>query len=164
MAAYPDNLLFGSPYETGFFNEIYPQFKRLSAILGDIAFILTRRSYLSMVSPVVPAWSFLASYFYGTAVLGTFHGSDLVATYQADGLLSPVATESILTYYISFINYCDPNVISTTAPLIRWPQWNESLNNPQLLNFGALGNFLMPDTFRGSAASIINNNIAAFRV
>lgn len=33
----------GSPFRTAAFNSIYPQFKRLAAILGDITFTITRR-------------------------------------------------------------------------------------------------------------------------
>lgn len=49
-AQYPDQPLMGqpagSPFNTGPLNNIYPQFKRVAAILGDITFTLTRRAYL----------------------------------------------------------------------------------------------------------------------
>jgi len=146
VATYPNNPAAGSPFNTGLLYNIYPQFKRLAAILGDVTFTLTRRSYLATVSQAVPSWSYLATYFYGTPVLGTFHATDILAIYL--GASSPIPTNSIMTYYISFINHLDPNAITTAAPLIEWPQWSNVTNNPQLLDFGAISNTLTPDTFR----------------
>jgi carboxylesterase type B len=59
-ATYPDDPSAGSPYRTGALNEIYPQYKRLASILGDLAFTLTRRIFLNIsfsVHPSVPSWS-----------------------------------------------------------------------------------------------------------
>lgn len=78
VATYPDDPAAGSPFNTSLANEIYPQFKRLAAILGDTTFTLTRRGYLSLVSSKVEAWSYLSSYLYGTPILGTFHASDIL--------------------------------------------------------------------------------------
>ena len=74
----------GSPFGTGILNEIYPGFKRMAAILGDLVFTLTRRAFLEGAAannPSVPSWSYLASYDYGTPILGTFHGSDLLQVF-----------------------------------------------------------------------------------
>lgn len=100
VETYPPQAKYGSPFRTGIFNEIYPGFKRLAALLGDIVFTLTRRVFLEMASeikPDVPSWvsydavlikpcratnkgtqSYLSSYNYGTPVMGTFHASDLI--------------------------------------------------------------------------------------
>lgn len=81
---YPDTIIDGSPFRSGILNNIYPQFKRLAAILGDLTFTLTRRSFLNtanMVAPDVPSWSYLSSYNIGLPVLGTFHGSDLLQVF-----------------------------------------------------------------------------------
>lgn len=63
MSYYPDQPLLGqpagSPFNSGALNNIYPQFKRLAAVLGDTTFTLTRRSYLSTVASEVKAWSYL---------------------------------------------------------------------------------------------------------
>ena len=64
VATYDDAISAGSPFRTGLFNEVYPGFKRLAAILGDLVFTLTRRAFLTAavaVNPDVPAWSYLAS-------------------------------------------------------------------------------------------------------
>jgi triacylglycerol lipase len=77
VATYPDTTTDGSPFRTGILNDLYPQFKRLAAILGDLTFTITRRALLNVaesVNPDVPFWSYLASYDYGTPLLGSFHG------------------------------------------------------------------------------------------
>ena len=56
----------GSPFRTGKKNEIYPQYKRLSALLGDTVFTLQRRRFLNLAHasfPDVPFYSYLARYF-----------------------------------------------------------------------------------------------------
>lgn len=84
VATYPETFFDGSPFRSGLLNNIYPQFKRLAAILGDLVFTLTRRSFLNVanaVNPTVPSWSYLSSYDLGTPILGTFHGSDLLQVF-----------------------------------------------------------------------------------
>lgn len=81
---YPDTIIDGSPFRSGILNNIYPQFKRLAAILGDLTFTLARRSFLTtanQVAPDVPSWSYLSSYNLGLPILGTFHGSDLLQVF-----------------------------------------------------------------------------------
>lgn len=71
LDTYPDDLgISGSPFRTGLLNNLYPQYKRLAAILGDLVFTLTRRGFLystGAVNPDVPSWSYLSSY--GTSSL-----------------------------------------------------------------------------------------------
>jgi len=77
VATYENTTTDGSPFRTGILNDLYPQFKRLAAILGDLTFTLTRRAFLNVaksVNPDVPFWSYLSSYDYGTPFLGSFHG------------------------------------------------------------------------------------------
>ena len=81
VATYPDDPSDGSPFGTGILNEWYPQFKRLAAILGDLTFTLSRRAVLNIVSSEVPTWSYLASYDYGTPVLGSFHAGDILQVF-----------------------------------------------------------------------------------
>ena len=146
VATYPDDPSAGSPYRTGALNEIYPQYKRLASILGDLVFTLTRRVFLnisSSVHPSVPSWSYLASYDYGTPVLGTFHASDILTTY---GITPGFATTSIQSYYISFFNTMNPNEGTTGLP--AWPQWSEG---SELMNFLAASNVLLADDFRSES-------------
>jgi carboxylesterase type B len=146
VATYPDNPAAGSPFNTGELNEIYPQYKRLAAILGDVAFTLARRIFLdiaSSVRPSVPSWSYLASYAYGTPVLGTFHASDILTTY---GITPGFASASIQSYYITFFNTMNPN--SGTVGLASWPQWSQG---KELMHFLALSNALLTDDFRSAS-------------
>ncbi|RSL69706.1 hypothetical protein CEP54_002161 [Fusarium duplospermum] len=107
---YNESIPAGSPYGTGFAGEVYPGFKRLSSLLGDIGFTLARRAMLyhpSKAKPTFPIWSYEASYDRGTPVLGTFHGSDLLPVFFG-GPLS-FASQSRLHYYFNFAYTQDPN-------------------------------------------------------
>ncbi|KAK4990791.1 hypothetical protein LTR50_002327 [Elasticomyces elasticus] len=159
VATYPDDPSAGSPFRTGPLNEIYPQYKRLAAILGDLTFTLTRRKFLSVtssVAPSVPSWSYLASYDYGTPVIGTFHASDIQ---QAYGQTPGIPSVSIQSYYLSFIYALNPN--TGTVGLTPWPQWSVGR---QLLNFNALTNTLLADDFRSTSYAFIAANTASLHV
>jgi len=162
---YPDDLgVSGSPFRTGLQNNIYPQYKRLAAILGDLTFTLTRRVFLTIASqvyPQVPSYSYLSTYLYGTPVLGTFHSSDVSEVYGSS-TSNPVVSSIVQAYYISFFNTMDPNN-NTTTPLSTsgttyWPQWN---SGQQLLDFGATSTTTIPDNFRQDSYNVIMNAIAS---
>lgn len=162
---YPDQTLLGqpsgSPFRTLGLNSIYPQFKRLAAILGDITFTLTRRAYLNLItSQGVPAWSYLSTYLYGTPVLGSFHASDILFAYG--NAATSIPAKSIQSYYISFINDLNPNTLGTAAPLIQWPQWTTA--STQLLNFELLQNSTLSDDFRAEASQWIAARLSLLRV
>jgi carboxylesterase type B len=159
VATYPDNSTAGSPFGTGEANNIYPQYKRLAAILGDLVFTLTRRVFLSIaskVNPDVPTWSYLASYDYGTPILGTFHASDILTTY---GITPGVPSSTIQSFYLSFINTMDPNM--GTSGLLNWPQWK---GGNELMHFEALGNGLLEDSFRNESFAYIYASTGAFHI
>lgn len=161
VATYPDDPSAGSPFDTGVLNNIYPEFKRLAAILGDVTFTLARRSVLSdLTGSGLPAWSYLSTFFYGTPILGTFHGSDVLEAYE--DIPFPTPATSFQTYYVSFVNNLDPNAITTAAPLIEWPQWSSS--DPQLIEFQQLSNTLTPDDFRPESYEYLMSHTAEFRV
>ncbi|KAF2643727.1 alpha/beta-hydrolase [Massarina eburnea CBS 473.64] len=147
----------GSPFRTVLLNNWYPQFKRISAILGDVTFTLARRIFLetaTAVNPGVPTWSYLSTYDYGTPLLGTFHGSDLLQVFY--GVLPNNAAKSIRGYYYSFIYDLDPN---SNNSLGNWPQWSKS---KQLQTFGANSNSLQTDDFRSDSADVMRTNVQAF--
>jgi carboxylesterase type B len=163
--SYPDDLgISGSPFNTSIANNLYPQFKRLAAILGDAVFTLSRRAYLELVSGDIPAWSYLSTYDYGTPILGTFHASDLLLLYfNPTTLVNPVPTNTILTYYISFINNLTPNGgVATKAGLGSWPQWTNGTR--QLLNFQALASPIIKDDFRQGSFEVLKKYTSVFRV
>jgi len=146
----------GSPFRTGLLNNPYPQFKRLAAILGDVVFTLTRRVFLegtSLVNPDVPSWSYLASYDYGTPILGTFHGSDILQVFY--GILPNYASMSIHSYYLSFLYNMDPNV-GTPKTFPKWPQWKEK---KQLMNFYNAFSNIITDDFRNETSAWLLDHV-----
>ncbi|KAH8780579.1 lipase [Hyaloscypha sp. PMI_1271] len=159
VATYPDNIWDGSPFNTFLLNEWYPQFKRLAAILGDLTFTLTRRAFLNLhtaVNPSVPSWSYLASYDYGTPILGTFHGSDLLQVFY--GILPNYASKSIHSYYFSFVTNLNPN---TGSSYMNWPQWSAG---KQLMQFYASYGTLLVDDFRSTSYNWIAANVASLHI
>ncbi|KAH8660255.1 Alpha/Beta hydrolase protein [Xylariales sp. PMI_506] len=144
----------GSPFRTGLLNNWYPQYKRLAAILGDLAFTLSRRYFLNIryaAAPDLHAWSYLSSYFYGLPILGTVHGSDIL--HIVSGVPYDYATHTMHSYYFSFIHDLDPNS-NSGAP--EWPKWHES---NQLLNLYADYQQFIPDDFRSDSYEWITNHI-----
>jgi carboxylesterase type B len=149
----------GSPFRTGLLNNLYPQFKRVAAILGDITFTLTRRVFLDVtnaVNPSVPSWSYLSTYDYGTPILGTFHASDLLQVFY--GVLPNNAAKTVRGYYYSFVYHLDPNEGNDFA---NWPQWSKE---KKLMQFGANSNNLLDDNFRSDTAEWLKKNVASLRV
>lgn len=156
---YPDDPTQGSPFRTGILNNWYPQFKRLAAILGDVSFTLTRRAFLSIaseVNPEVPSWSYLSSYDYGTPILGTLHGSDILQVFY--GVYPNYAAASIRSYYLSFVYDLDPNSNSGYA---NWPQWSKA---HQLVNFFSLNSDVISDDFRSDQFNFLLANTDSFKV
>ena len=70
MKYYPSDPTQGSPFDTGYLNTFTPQWKRISAILGDAAFQAPRRLMLQNRSGKQSIWT------YRTLLhLGLNHGS-----------------------------------------------------------------------------------------
>ncbi|KAF1831426.1 lipase 3 precursor [Decorospora gaudefroyi] len=159
VSTYQTTSLDGSPFRTGLLNNFYPQFKRISALLGDLTFTLTRRVFLEtadQVNPSVPSWSYLSTYNYGTPILGTFHGSDILQVFY--GILPNQAARSIRGYYFSFVYHLDPNQGNR---LMEWPRWSEG---KRLVRFGALVNTYLGDGFRADTYEFLKKNVVSLRV
>ncbi|TLD28512.1 hypothetical protein PspLS_04013 [Pyricularia sp. CBS 133598] len=157
--AYPDDPREGSPFRTGRLNQVYPQFKRLAAILGDITFTLTRRLFLfssATLNPDVPSWSYLSSYDYGTPIAGTFHGSDLLQVFY--GILPNYASRTTVSYYTNFLYNLDPN---EGVKAMYWPKWSDS---QELMNFNANDAKLIPDNFRNASYNYLLSNFLSFYI
>ena len=167
-STYPDDLgVSGSPFNTGLLYNVYPEYKRLAAILGDLTFTLTRRVFLTIamqVKPNVPFYSYLSTYLAGTPVLGTYHSSDISQVYGSSGN-NPIVSSIVQAYYISFFNTMDPNE-NTTTPLsttgtTAWPLWAAG---QQLLDFGATGTTTIPDNFRQASFNYLLASAASFHI
>lgn len=161
---YPEDPAQGSPFDTGDDNNIYPQFKRVAALLGDAVFTMSRRAVLNIttgIQPNVKRWSYLSQYDQGTPVLGTFHGSDLIQVFY--GIKDNFAASAIVNYFLNFAYNLDPNDASggTRATegeqLINWPDWASS---KQLIQFDADKASLIPDDFRQQQFEFLLQNSA----
>ncbi|KAI2634090.1 sterol esterase [Hypomontagnella submonticulosa] len=158
---YDSSISAGSPFNTGILNNAYPEFKRLAAILGDIVFTLTRRIFLEVslkANPDVPSWSYLGSYDYGTPILGTFHGSDILQVFY--GILPNYASKAIQSYYISFVYTMDPNS-GTSSDYQKWPQWKEK---KELMQFWNNRSNLLADNFRSTSQQYMTANADKFLI
>ncbi|KAF4469382.1 triacylglycerol lipase V precursor [Fusarium albosuccineum] len=158
---YPTSITAGSPFRTGILNEVFPGFKRRAALFGDLVFTLTRRLFLQTATdtnPDVPAWSYLASYDYGTPILGTLHGSDLLQVFF--GILPNNAMRSIRTYYFNFLYNLDPN--EGVTKYANWPEWKDS---KKLMWFkSANANDILDDDFRSTSYDWIASNVNILKV
>lgn len=168
VGTYGSSMTAGSPFRTGIFNEVYPGFKRNAAILGDLVFTLTRRAFLDLSSalrPDVPAWSYLASYDYGTPVLGTFHASDLLQVFY--GVLPNYASRSIQSYYFNFVYNLDPNDASggagkgSSKVAMQWPKWAGA---KKLMQFFNNKGALLDDNFRSASYDWILGHVGYLHV
>lgn len=158
---YEDTSENGSPFRTGTANNLYPQFKRLAALLGDVSFTLNRRAFLELaaqVKPDVAAWSYLSSYDHDTPYLGTFHGSDILQVFY--GILPNYASRSIHSYYFSFVYDLDPNKRSAEE-FPEWPLWKEG---HQLMHFFKDHSDLLIDDFRNDSYHQFFENRESFRL
>jgi carboxylesterase type B len=127
VATYPEDPAAGSPFRTGQLNALTPEFKRVAALMGDFCFTLARRVALSAARhPAV--YSYLSTYYYGTPVVGTAHGTENYLQFNSFG--PPVPVDAILNYYISFVTELDPNALSKT--LLQWPKYNRK--RPEILH------------------------------
>ncbi len=157
---YPTDITAGSPFRTGIFNELYPGFKRLAAILGDMTFTLARRAFLDISSssnPDVPSWSYLSSYYEGIPFLGTFHATDILQVFY--GILPNYASGAVQTYYINFVTNLDPN--KGAAVKMQWPQWKDGKN---LMNFFSNRAVLLADNFRDKSYQALVAGISSFHI
>ncbi|TDL14970.1 sterol esterase [Rickenella mellea] len=158
--AYPDDVTQGSPFDTGTANAITPEFKRLSAIQGDLIFQGPRRFFLRAASKTQNAWSFLFKR--GKVVnapLGALHGSDL-PEFLGTSNTGFLGTDAL----VNFVNHLNPNApkqrsTNTTSLLsgINWLQWGSSAGAPPLLTFldPAPTVTITPDTYRVDAMNLL---------
>lgn len=161
---YPEESAAGSPFRSGSLYNLYPQFKRLAAILGDLVFTLSRRVFLTHAletHPEVPSWSYLATYDSKLPYLGTYHGSDITRViWGTTSMLG--ATKSIRSYYVSFVNHLDPN--KGTNKQDHWPQWGK---RKELMEFtGGLfaKNKVIKDDFRSESYDCLAKDVDNFHL
>ncbi len=151
----------GSPYNTGTANEIYPGYKRNSAVPRRPHLQLHRRAYLAAVAARVPAWSFSASY-RKSGVLGTFHGSDLLMLAEK---WPAYPYYDIWQYYISFVYYLNPNQLSgmdKARSLLEWPRWEN--DSRKIVEFQQYGEAIAKDEARQAPYDYFRSVWSLFRI
>ena len=134
----------GSPFNTGERNQLSPQFKRMAALIGDMAFIAARRYFAQSRSDKQPVYVFCMSNiflppsdsfilslklvserFKGLEHLGAAHSSDL-----ADPFSGGITAD----YFIQFITHMDPNGHSMSPrSILPWPRYSDEL--PSVMRF-----------------------------
>lgn len=119
IGMYPEDPIDGAPFNTGERNQLYPDFKRASAILTDTFFTIPRRIVLQGTSDnKSPRYVY-----YNTALhenlpyLGATDMSDVLWQFY---LFRNYASNAFRRYWISFANNYTPNV---NTGLIDWPEW-----------------------------------------
>lgn len=145
VKTYPDDPAAGLPANTGSQWELYPQYKRLSAIQTDLTFLMGRREALSHMASKVPAWSYLSTYMHDFPQFGTYHISDLDTQFSLK--VNEFAGNQMDAAYIHFVHHQDPNGRSNghgCQP--HWPKWSNK--NLAMANFGASNVTIMRDDFR----------------
>ncbi|ELR03174.1 hypothetical protein VC83_04822 [Pseudogymnoascus destructans] len=150
---YPDDQRLGSPFNTGFKNTLYNQYKRLAAILGDITFALTRRlaaELMTEANPEVPVWSYLDSSKTIVPYLGTSHGTARFL----------VSEKQLGDYYLNFLYNKDPNVDSR---LNFWPKW-AGKKRPilKIQSDSFFPRVIIHDNFRSEQYEYIRDNTETF--
>ncbi|KIK80105.1 hypothetical protein PAXRUDRAFT_833717, partial [Paxillus rubicundulus Ve08.2h10] len=144
MQYYPNNITQGSPFDTGIFNAITPQFKRLAAFQGDIVFQAPRRFFLQNRSGKQALWTYANKRLKTTPFFGSFHGSDILNVYGGQDLAS---------YLVRFVSNLDPN----GGTDLYWPQYTTA--EPTMLGFldGLIPQALTKDTYRVEAMDFLTN-------
>jgi len=138
---YPSDIAAGSPYDTGAFNALTPQYKRLASLIGDGIFQAPRRFFIQHQSGKQNTWSFLSKRLKYTPFLGSFHSSD-----------NAYAPGEIQDYLIRFVVNLDPNGNEST---FQWPKYvTDSPRSLTLLN-GSTPLAITQDCFRKGAISYL---------
>ncbi|KAJ7364786.1 Alpha/Beta hydrolase protein [Mycena albidolilacea] len=148
--AYPSALSEGSPFGTGIFNALSPQFKRLASFQGDAVFHAPRRFFQQALSGKQNQWAYLNKRYKAVPFLGSFHTTDVFNVYE---------TGELTDYLVNFVTALDPN--GPTVP--AWPAY--TTEQPNLMTFAdGLGigdgretgtTAVTQDTFREEAIRVL---------
>ncbi|EMD39462.1 hypothetical protein CERSUDRAFT_91971 [Gelatoporia subvermispora B] len=142
FALYPSDPAAGSPFGTGAMYAITPEYKRLSAIIGDLEYHSQRRFFLNNTAghQGQDTWSYQSKEFKYPYV-GAMDLTDLFNMYGPGDLTDRL---------ISFATTGDPN----NGTGIYWPQW--SVSSPHQLNIQNDSSFTVEDdTFRTEGINLL---------
>ncbi|OCH90540.1 alpha/beta-hydrolase [Obba rivulosa] len=142
LEAYPDNVTLGSPFGTGTADAITPEYKRISALQGDLVFQAPRRYMLNELSAKQPMWSYLYTKGQSATILGAAHSTDLSDIYGPGDMTD---------FLINFVNYLNPN--NKTG--LFWPQYNTTSRAMMTFLDGTPSVEITQDTFREEQISLM---------
>ncbi|KAJ7441567.1 carotenoid ester lipase precursor [Mycena latifolia] len=121
LSFYPSDPASGSPFNTSDENTLTPQFKRIAAVLGDLAFQGPHRLFLQTRSELQPTWSYIYKRGKATPFLGAFHGIELDNAYGGGDLGA---------FFIRFVATLNP---SEPTSAVKWPKY--TTKSPEMLTF-----------------------------
>ncbi|KAI5122704.1 hypothetical protein M0805_009757 [Coniferiporia weirii] len=167
LELYPDVPALGSPFGTG--NETFglnSEYKRASAVLGDLSFQSLRRQTAQIRSQQgakVFAYLFTDPQPEDPPSLGVEHGSEVLYVYGVapNGPASVVLSHNMIDYWLSFANSLNPNDGLGNSSRTLWTEYTPSSENVLQLNSEDL--VMIPDTYRAKQIGFINANPVAFR-
>ncbi|KAJ6484385.1 extracellular triacylglycerol lipase precursor [Mycena vitilis] len=178
LQLYPDVPALGSPFNTG--NETFglsSQFKRFSAIMGDLWIQSPRRAWMQAADnfgvktfgylftdpgavPIAPPILGLTAH----DALGVAHTAELIYLYGLEKPfgLSPAASAlgtQMIDYWVSYATSLNPNDgLGSARP--AWSQYSSS--NKTILELTSVNMSMIPDTYRAEQIDFINSNLALF--
>jgi len=141
---YTDDILDGSPFDTGILNVLTPQFKRIAAFQGDGVFQAPRRFFQQTLSGKQNQWAFLSKRLKDVPVLGSFHASDILNIYF-DGEMTD--------YLVNFAGTLNPN--GKTVP--SWPAYTTATPNMMTFLDGLFPTTITQDTYRAAGMQFLTN-------
>ncbi|OCH92484.1 alpha/beta-hydrolase [Obba rivulosa] len=143
LELYPADPSAGSPFDTGTANAITPEFKRLSAIIGDLEFHGQRRFFLNQTAHLMPAYTWLSKLYKDIPFVGSGTVTDDLNLYGPGALTD---------YLINFVALGTPN----NGTGLVWPKWTKSSPNIlTLVNNTETPLLITDDTFRSEGINLL---------
>ncbi|EMD33580.1 hypothetical protein CERSUDRAFT_98146 [Gelatoporia subvermispora B] len=142
LALYPDDPAEGSPFNTGNTNQIFPHFKQIAAIEGDLEFHGLRRFFLNHTSNLQPSWSWVSQLYKDLPGIGAGTSTDLV------NLFGP---GELTDYLINFVAHGDPN----NGTGLFWPRWTATSPQVLVIANGSTPLTIANDTFREEGTNLL---------
>ncbi|KAJ7118477.1 extracellular triacylglycerol lipase precursor [Mycena crocata] len=167
LQLYPDIPAVGSPFNTG--NETFglsSQFKRASAIVGDLDFQSQRRVWMETAANAgVSTFGYLFTQPQPTIppLFGVTHSTEILYVYGAPSDTSPSATllSHIMTdYWVSFATSLTPND-GLGVPRPEWTQFTP--DNKAVIQLNGANTTMIPDDFRAEQIAFINSDPIIWR-
>lgn len=154
---YSDDPVDGAPFRTGDKYELFPDYKRASAIFTDLFFTNPRRLFLENTAGCrsSPRYVYWTDAFHDKIpYLGSTHLSDALWQFY---LFRNYASNAFRRYWISFANNHDPNV---NTGLVEWPAWDDE--EQEMLRIGRRNGTIMVDDYRTEESEYALEHLSMF--